>query len=106
MSSVRTTNSSLSRNMPSPPLSLSSSSLSPAMAAFVCFLAKCRAVIWGAGASSGVGGDGGESWGISAGGGGGGEEDGGGVEDGGRVVGGGDGDGSEGGRGLGGRDCC
>lgn len=60
MSSVRTTNSSRSRKIPSPPLSLSSSSLSPAMAAPACFFARWRAVRrWEAGASSGVGGDGG-----------------------------------------------
>lgn len=60
MSSVRTTNSSRSRKIPSPPLSLSSSSLSPAMAASACFFARWREVRrWEAGASSGVGGDGG-----------------------------------------------
>lgn len=60
MSSVRTTNSSRSRKIPSPPLSLSSSSLSPAMAASACFFARWREVRrWDAGASSGVGGDGG-----------------------------------------------
>lgn len=60
MSSVRTTNSSRSRKIPSPPLSLSSSSLSPAIAASACFFARWREVRrWDAWASSGVGGDGG-----------------------------------------------
>lgn len=60
ISSVRTTNSSRSRKIPSPPLSLLSSSLSPAIAASACFFARWREVRrWDAGASSGVGGDGG-----------------------------------------------
>lgn len=64
-SSTRMTNSSRSRKMPSPPLSTSSSSVSPQMAAVSCFLARWRGLVssgssgsgdtW-AGGSSGIGG--------------------------------------------------
>lgn len=98
MSSTRTTNSSRSLKMPSPPLSLSSSSLSPTMAASSCFWARCKEVILGGGgSSSGEAGDSGEGMGDSFCGedGGGGEVGAGGVAGGGRVAGwagGGDGD--------------
>lgn len=65
MSSTRTTNSSRSLKMPSPPLSLSSSSLSPAMAASPCFWARCRELTLGAGRSSGEAGDSGDGAGDS-----------------------------------------
>lgn len=98
MSSTRTTNSSLSLKIPSPPLSLSSSSLSPTIAASSCFWARCREVIFGAGGSSGEVADSGEGVGDSfwdaGGGGGGGGEAGGGVAGWGRLAGGG-GDGDE-----------